>query len=152
VDVKYINPFVKSFCSVMPQLGFSQAVVGGISAKKREVANTGLLIVLGIVGDIKGNVIYAITLDDAKKIASMMMMGMPADELNDLVKSALSELANMLTAHAATALSDIGIRIEISTPTLLHGERMCVDLNSDQILCVRLFADQIAVDINISFA
>lgn len=136
---------------VMPQLGFASVVKGGISAKKQEIVNSGLLIVLGVVGDVKGNVVYTLGLDAAKGIASTMMMGAPVTDLDDIAKSALSELTNMLTAHAATELSKTGIVIGISTPTLLYGENMCVNMNSNQILCVRLLADNIPVDINVSF-
>jgi chemotaxis protein CheX len=66
-------------------------------------------------------------------------------------KSALSELTNMLTANAATALSNIGIPIDISTPTLLHGKNVSVEMSSNQVLCIELLADGIAVEVNIAF-
>jgi chemotaxis protein CheX len=135
----------------MPQLGFGTVVKGGISSKKQEIVNSGLLVVLGVVGDVRGNVVYTFGIEAAKAIASTMMMGEPVAHLDDIAKSALSELTNMLTAHAATELSKTGIVIGISTPTLLYGENMCVNMNSDRILCVRLLADNIAVDVNISF-
>jgi chemotaxis protein CheX len=151
VDAKYVNPFVESFSSVMPQLGFANVRIGKLSAKKKEVITSGVLIILGVVGDIKGNVVYTIDIEAAKQIASTMMMGTPVDELDDIAKSALSELTNMLTANAATVLADIGIRIDISVPTFLIGENMCATMNSDKILCVRLYADDIPIEINISF-
>lgn len=135
----------------MPQLGFNNVVIGGFSAKKQEVVDSGLLIILGAVGDIRGNVVYTVDFNAAKTIASTMMMGAQVIDLDDMAKSALGELANMLTAHAATAMSKLGILIEISTPTLLHGENMCVNMHSDQILCVRLLADNLAIDVNVSF-
>jgi chemotaxis protein CheX len=96
-------------------------------------------------------VVYTIDLEVAKNIASTMMMGMPVDEFDDMAKSALSELTNMLTANAVTILANNGISIEISTPTLLHGENMCVKMNTNPILCVQLLADGNPIEINISF-
>lgn len=151
MDVKYVNPFIESFSTVMPELGFTNVGVGSLSAKKQEVITSGILIVLGIVGDIKGNVVYTIDNEAAKQVASMMMMGMPVEELDDMAKSALSELTNMLTANAATAFSDIGISVEISTPTLLQGENIRINMNSLQILCVTVMADSLPIDINIAF-
>lgn len=90
-------------------------------------------------------------MEDAKKIASTMMMGMPVDEFDEISMSALSELANMLTANAATCFSTIGISIDISTPSMLHGENMSIKMSSSQVLCIQLFADDIPIEINIAF-
>jgi chemotaxis protein CheX len=80
-----------------------------------------------------------------------MMMGMPVDELDEMSQSALSELANMLTASAATAFYNLGIHIDISTPTLLYGKNISVNMSSKQVLCIQLLADGHAIDINIAF-
>lgn len=126
MDVKNVNPFIESFTTVMPQLGFAQTKKGNLSLKDMELVTSGVVILVGIVGDIKGNVVYSLDIESAKKVASTMMMGMPVDEFDEMSKSAISELANMLTANAATIFSNIGTRIDISTPTLLHGDRKSV--------------------------
>ncbi len=151
MDVKNINPFIESFITVIPQLGFAKAHKGKLSLKGMDLIDSGVIIVVGIVGDIKGNVVYSIDIESAKKIASTMMMGMPVNELDEMAKSAISELSNMLTANAATIFSGLGTRIDISTPTLLHGENISIKMNSAQVLCIQLFADDIPIDINISF-
>lgn len=151
MDVKFVNPFIESFHTVMPQLGFVNTGIGNLSTKAKEVSGDGVIVVLGLVGDIKGNVVYTLEVESAKKIASTMMMGMPVDEFDELAGSALSELTNMLTATAATCFSNIGIKIDISTPTMLSGENMIVKMKSDQILCVQLIADDVLIDVNISF-
>ena len=151
MDVKYVNPFIESFQAVMPQLGFNEISIGKLSAKSKEVNCNGVVIVLGLLGGIRGNVVYTMQTEDAKKIASTMMMGMPVEEFDEMAGSALSELTNMLTANAATLFCNLGITVEISTPTMLQGETMSVKMVSDQILCVQLVADGISIDINLSF-
>ena len=130
MDAKCVNPFIESFTAVMPQLGFSNIRLGKLNAKSKEVTGSGVVVVLGIVGDIRGNVVYLMQTDSAKKIASTMMMGMPIDEFDEMAGSAISELTNMLTANAATCFSNIGIRVDISTPTMLQGENMSVKMSS----------------------
>jgi len=151
VDVKYADPFIESFTTIMPQLGYSQIQSGDLSEKDQELVHSGVNIIVGIVGGIKGNVVYSMGLETAKKIASTMMMGMPVDELDDMSKSALSELANMLTACAATAFYNMGIQVDISTPTLLHGENISIKMNSSQVMCVQLLADDIMIEVNVAF-
>ncbi|NTV78875.1 MAG: chemotaxis protein CheX [Clostridiales bacterium] len=151
MDVKYVNPFAEAFSAVMPQLGFSNIQKGNLSLKDRDLTSSGVIMVVGIVGEIKGNVVYCLDLENAKKVASVMMMGMPVTEFDEMAQSAISELANMLTANAATFFSNIGITVDISTPTMLYGNNVSVKMSSNQVLCIQLLADQIPVDINISF-
>jgi len=151
VDVKHINPFIESFTSVMPQIGFNSTRNGNLSLKGKELVYSGVIIIVGIVGEIKGNVVYCIDLECAKKIASTMMMGMPIDEFDEMSKSALSELTNMLTANAATSFYNSGIKIDISTPTLFYGQDISVKMSSNQVLCIQMFADDIPIEINIAF-
>ena len=151
MDIEYVNPFIDSFENVMPQLGFSQVQRGALKLNHQLLSFSGVMIIIGIVGAIRGNVVYCIGTESAKKIASTMMMGMPVDEMDDMAKSALSELTNMLTATAATRFSENGITIDISTPTLLSGENVNVKMSSKQVLCVEMLADDTPIEINIAF-
>lgn len=151
MDVNHVNPFISAFASVMPQLGFNTVKKGALSVKGKELLSSGVIIVLGIVGAIKGNVVYSIDMEDAKKIASSMMMGMPVNDLDEMAQSALAELTNMLTANAATCFADLGMSIDISTPTLLHGKNISLKMSSNQVLCVQLLADGIPIEVNIAF-
>ncbi len=151
MDVKYVNPFLDSFMSVMPQLGYGNIQKGSLMVKGQELTNSGVNIIIGIVGKMRGNVVYSINTESAKRIASTMMMGMPVEELDEMSKSALSELANMLTASAATNFYNLDLPIDISTPTLLQGENMSIKMSSNQVLCVELMADDNVIEVNIAF-
>lgn len=152
MDVNYIDAFMESITAVMPQLGFTNAQkTNDVIIKHKEVVGSGVIVILGIVGTIKGNVVYTFNMEAAKQIASVMMMGMPVDEFDDMAKSAISELTNMLTANAATAFSNMGITIDISTPTMLEGENISIKMGSDEVQCIQLTADEIPFKINLSF-
>ncbi len=140
MNAKHIDPFVESFVNVMPQIGLCNVEKKGIILKDNFISSPGVMIVLDIIGDIKGNVIYGTTVDNAKKIASIMMMGMPVNNFDELAQSAISELTNMLTANAATNLSSQNISINISTPTLIDG-----DFKSNSNLA-KLISAELAID------
>jgi chemotaxis protein CheX len=149
MDVNYINPILSSFANVLPQLGLSNVEKKGISLKGKFIESPGVVIIVGIVGDIKGNVIYGITIDDAKKIASAMMMGMPVNEFDELAQSAISELTNMLTANVATNFSNDNVIINISTPTLIHG-KFTANAIADKVVCVEMNVNGMTIEVNIS--
>nr|MBP9500123.1 chemotaxis protein CheX [Acetoanaerobium sp.] len=109
-----------------------------------------VVLTLGIVGDKKGNVVYSIDMDGAKKIASTMMMGMPVEELDDMSKSALSELSNMLTANASINFSNDGINVDISVPTMMYGEEIEINLQKDNIVCIDFDVDGIVLSVNVA--
>ncbi|WXR61733.1 chemotaxis protein CheX [Peptostreptococcaceae bacterium AGR-M142] len=151
MDIKYINPFVEGFLNVMPVLGFQDVKRNSVRVREdNTIQYSGVALMLGIVGDIKGNVIYGLELDSAKKIASKMMMGMPVEELNDMAQSAISELSNMLTANASTNFEKMGININISTPTLMYGESFEAKMNTETVLCIEMMADGIPLEINVA--
>jgi chemotaxis protein CheX len=149
MDVKFINPFLDAFLSIMPQLGFKDVKKQGIAIKDSHIKSLGVMLTIGIVGDIKGNVIYGMSVDSAKKIASTMMMGAPIDEFDEMPQSAISELSNMLTANASTNFSNMGININISTPALMYGSEFEVKMNVNNILCIQLLIDDIPMEVNI---
>lgn len=149
MDVNYINPILNSFANVLPQLGLANVEKRGISLKSKFIESPGVVIIVGIVGDIRGNVIYGLTLEHAKKIASTMMMGMPVNEFDELAQSAISELTNMLTANVATNFSKENININISTPTLVHG-RFTANATADKVVCVEMDVNGMTIEVNIS--
>ena len=85
MDVKHINPVIESFENIMPQLGLIRVSKDGVSLKGNLIESPGVIIIIGLIGDVKGNIIYGMCMDDAKKIASTMMMGMPVEDFNEIL-------------------------------------------------------------------
>ena len=105
MNEKYINPFLQAFVNIMPQFGLTEISRRSVSLKGRTIKSPGVIVIIGLLGEVKGNVIYGMTEEDAKKVASAMMVGMPVNDLDELAQSAISELVNMLTANVATNFS-----------------------------------------------
>lgn len=147
--VNYINPIVNSFKNVMPQLGLPNIKQNEIILKERLIESPGVVIIIGIMGDIKGNIIYGMSTKDAMKIASVMMMGMPVENFDELSQSAISELINMLTANIATNFSKDDISVNISTPTLIHG-KFTANASASKVVCIPMDVSETHIDVNIS--
>jgi chemotaxis protein CheX len=77
-------------------------------------------------------------LDVAKSIASGMMMGMPVNEIDEMAKSALSELGNMIMGNSATLLFNQGIKIDITPPSLVKGTSIEISSAGMETMCVPL--------------
>lgn len=150
MDLAIINPFISAVTDVMPQLGFENITLKKQSEKSKKIIAKGILLTLGIVGDKKGNVAYIIDIEGGKQIASVMMMGMPVEELDDMAKSAISELSNMLTANAAINFSKNDINVDISPPTTLTGNGIELSMAEDHVMSVEFDIDGISLEINVA--
>lgn len=52
MDVKYLNPFLDAIQGVMPQLGFTDIKKANLNVKDKSVKTSGVMLNLGIVGDL----------------------------------------------------------------------------------------------------
>ncbi len=121
MNTEYTESFFNSFQCVMPQLGIEDIQLNDIQDVGKQIHTPEVACIIGIIGDLRGNVIYSMSADTAKKIAGIMMGGMELDEFDEIAQSAISELGNMLAANACTELSLVSVKVDVSTPTLMTG-------------------------------
>ena len=149
MDANHINLILDAFTNVMPQLGLNNIEKKSMSLRDKIIKSDGVGIVISIIGDIKGNIIYLLSEEDAKNIASIMMMGMPVEVLDEMSKSAVAELINMLTANAATNFANNGIGIDISPAMLMHGD-VIVSTNVEKVLSLKMGIENMLMEVNIA--
>jgi len=77
--------------------------------------DNGVDIVVGIIGELQGEVIYRFPVDTSLNIVNIMS-GMEFDEVDIFVTSAVSEIANIISGNVITALSDNELRYDILPP------------------------------------
>lgn len=133
ISVEHINPFLISAQQILLQVCNIQTKLGTLSKDNLSIDGEPLFIMLGVTGEISGQVCIVFDIDVAKDIASRMMMGMPVTEIDDMAKSALSELGNMIMGNAATLLSNKNFRIDITPPTLGMGSTTLTSPNMTSI-------------------
>lgn len=149
MDAKKINVILGAFSNVMPKLGLNNINRKDLKLVGKNISSKGVVIIIGFIGDVKGNLIYNLSINNAKKIASIMMMGMEVVDFNEIAQSAISELTNMITANAATNFANENINVDISTPTLIVGDFQATACN-DKVISVLLDADGIEIEVNIA--
>ena len=133
ISVDHINPFLVSAEQILSQVCGIQTKIGQLSKDNVFIDGEPLFIILGVTGEITGQVCIVFDIDVAKDIASRMMMGMPVPEIDEMAKSALSELGNMIMGNAATLLSSKGLQIDITPPTLGTGNAKMTSPNLTSI-------------------
>lgn len=123
---------------VMPQMGFPMPKRQRIYLQERNVISNGVTLTLGFTKQMQGKVIYNMTADTARYIASTMMLGVPVVKFNELAQSALREMSNMLTARAAIKYSEFGLDVDITTPELVIEEGNTIKISDAHYLTVEM--------------
>jgi hemerythrin-like metal-binding protein len=77
---------------------------------------------VGLIGDCPGKAEFLFPLVTALRIVQSMAMIEP-DEFNDMVESALREIANIVSGSAASKIAEMGYVCDITPPKLYRGQR-----------------------------
>ena len=147
MDAKLVNPVIEAFMDIMPQMGFPMPKRKRIYLQDRNVISNGVTLAVGFTKQMHGKVVYNMTADTARYIASTMMLGVPVNKFNELAQSALREMSNMLTARAATNFFKLGIEVDITTPELVIDEDHTIKISDAQYLTVEMELGGNRVDI-----
>lgn len=138
INVEYINPFISAAQTVLKDFSHIESSMGKPYMKAASYEGSILAVIIGITGVLKGQVILTMEINTACTIASKMMMGMPVPELNDMAKSAVSELSNMVLGNAATIFSTKNIALDITPPTITLGTNLSFSVSDSKTICVPL--------------
>ena len=138
MNVEHINPFIEASKTVMKTVANIDVSLGRVYLKTSPYSSETLVVVVGLMGELRGQVIFSMDKPVAFKIASAMMMGMTITELDEMSKSAIAESTNMILGNAATLLYDKGIKIEITHPSLMMGDNIQISTPNMKTLCIPL--------------
>lgn len=138
MNIEYINPFIEASQIVLKQIAGIDAKLGKVHLKDSPYKSDNIMVIVGLTGKIRGQVIFTMVSDSAMYIASCMMGGMPVNELDEIAKSAIAELTNMILGNTATILYNKGVGVEITPPSFLMGENMQISPNKMKTICIPL--------------
>lgn len=115
-----LTPFLTSGSEVLSQIVGADVAHGALVERSARFLSCPITVLIGVIGDVKGQVIFGLSHEMARQIASAMMC-CEIDTLDEMSFSALSELANMISGNAMALLTDTGMRCDVTTPTLMLG-------------------------------
>lgn len=148
IKVEYINPFLQAATKVFNDMCGIDLKIGKPYMSSPLVTEESIIIMIGITGEVKGQVIITFAHDTTLVIASKMMM-MQVNEIDEMVNSAIGELGNMILGNAATIFATQQISIDITPPTIGDG-KMTFSNAYAQNICVPLYFEDKHVNFNIA--
>ena len=122
VKAEFINPILAGI-----NYGFSQ-ITGGINLQmgKPSVKHTPVLdevygVHLGITGDLSGKVLYSFNEQAVFELVSYMFKK-KITSFDEMVKSGINEICNIMTGHECSKLYSAGYNCDITPPMMIIGQ------------------------------
>lgn len=120
MKAQMINPFLESAQMVLQQMINVSPTRGDLAIKDVEFADQYIWIKIGMRGSLSGDVVFGLHESVALRIISAMMGGVEVFQIDEIGKSAISELSNMISGNASTLLYNQGVAVDISPPVVLE--------------------------------
>ena len=121
MDVKFINPFIESTIHVLKTMAFTSADADKPFLKKDRVAKGDVSGVIGLTGDVDGTISISFSEKCILAIVSSMF-GEPKKEINEEIRDAVGEIANMISGQARQKIEEIGKTLQAAIPTVITGK------------------------------
>lgn len=119
-DVALAKPFVQATINVLSSMTGLSPVPGKPYIKNTDKAQGDVSAIVGITGCKSG----AIALSFSQSCASALVKGMLGDAIEDIIadtRDAVGEITNMISGQARATLSEMGLPLQGSTPSIIFG-------------------------------
>ena len=125
MKAEFVNPFASAMLMVFQKEFGMNVMRDSLALQQGPLRGADVNTIIGVTGQLEGQVIYTFEERVALRIASALM-GEAVEELDELAKSAVAELGNIITGNAAIGLSENGYNCILTPPTLLTGKELIV--------------------------
>jgi chemotaxis protein CheX len=140
MKAQHINPFLESASNILGMFQFSSRC-GSPSIRQTPFTGVEVLTIVGVTGQLRGQVYIGFSKTDALSIVSNMMGGAAVAELDAMAQSALSEIGNMICGNATIQLSQNGVAIDITPPMMITGSSVEVAPVNLQMISVPILIE-----------
>lgn len=147
MKIEFVNPFLNSAASVLEEIANLKTKRGTLRIKHENESFRDVCATLGIIGTLRGQVVYGFDELTAKKLVSKMMMGAEVNEFDEMTMSALGELSNIITGKASMALESAGYAIDITPPALIIAKNLRISSIKIPMIIIPLESDIGIIDI-----
>ncbi|HBR16418.1 MAG: hypothetical protein A3G39_07770 [Deltaproteobacteria bacterium RIFCSPLOWO2_12_FULL_43_16] len=116
----YIEPFIEATNCILEDVFKMPARKGKLTLHSEPVTSKGLVVVIGLTGDVEGRVIFDMEPETAVKMACIMNQS-KFDSVQPVVVDSIAELINMVMGKALTILNDKGFSFKLTPPMVFTG-------------------------------
>lgn len=149
VKADFINPFVSAAFSVLQTETRAEVTKGPVGLQDSPLESDEVTVLIGVVGQAQGLVLYGMSEKTAKGIVSAMI-NEPVAVFDAMAESAVAELGNVITGLASGQLEKNGYTCKIAPPSVVVGKGTSISTLSIKRLVIPLHT--VHGDINVHVA
>ncbi len=123
---KVIERFVNSGRQVLSTELGTPVGVGQLSAEKDNYLTKDVTALVGVTGDLRGMVIFGLSIEVALGLVSAMMGGQEFTEMDAVAESGIAELGNVVVGSSVTSLAELGYKCGITPPAVILGKNTVI--------------------------
>lgn len=121
-----VAPFFHAARQVLEQeLGLEVRLSPASAQPMSDLSGGDLTVLVAITGDVEGSAFYRYSIPCALGIVSRII-DTPMDEMDDLARSGIAELGNVITGRAGILLAERGWSCTIAPPVVVVGRELKV--------------------------
>ena len=139
MNAEVINKFLSATTTVLGDyFSITIAPAGAAQAIPASSRLDPVSVLLEMTGDLAGQFVFGCQSAVALDIARAMMMNPEYPDFDDMCRSALAELGNMIAGMTATGLSVLGFFVDLVPPLVVTGENVSIHFSVPLIISVPL--------------
>ncbi|OQY47610.1 MAG: hypothetical protein B6242_04650 [Anaerolineaceae bacterium 4572_78] len=120
-----IHYFTQSTVAVLEmELGL-EATSGDVVSLSSKCSMSDVTVLVSLVGEVQGVVMYSMGMDTALRIVSELMFE-EFEEFDELAQSGISEMGNIFSGQGVQLMEEAGFQTKISPPTLVQGPQASI--------------------------
>lgn len=135
MDVRYLNPVIAATDSVFQTMLAVKPEKQNVSVGTELVTNKEVNVIIGMIGDIKGSIVFSFSCEMALAVVEAMS-GMEMQKIDKFVTSAMGELGNIISGKATTGLAELDLSCDIAPPQIVTGKEINISSEAEKILMV----------------
>ncbi|WP_058485251.1 chemotaxis protein CheX [Defluviitalea phaphyphila] len=147
MKAEYVNSFYKATKDVFNLMMDLDPQIGELKALESMKSDKETNILLGVIGDLKGEILFSFPLDMTLEMIKIMS-GMEMDKIDSFASSALGEIANIIGGNATTNLTEHNYTCDILPPKVFIGKYKGSSTNN-KVLQIPLMTSIGEFDINV---
>jgi chemotaxis protein CheX len=117
---EFINPFLIAATDVLKSEINSEPTKGPLSLEHKPFTTQEVTALIAVTGNVQGSVFYCLSERTALNLVGIMM-GKRYPFFDEMAKSGIAELGNVITGRASMLLAEAGYPSKIAPPVMLEG-------------------------------
>jgi len=149
MKAEYVNPFLESASLVFRDMLGTELLRGKTSIKNDGTPTHEIAMILGITGNVTGQIIYSMNKETAFKLVRKLMPGVDDGTVESEYKDVLGEIANMITGNAINIFLTNDKDLDVTVPQVVDTRIQTIRVSKNPTLGLNLYSRFGMLEVNI---